>query len=351
MGQRKEKNISGYIGLLALSLALTSPWRANANEQMNGYSAPHFSPNGRFVSLNYCDVYNISSTCNGIYFDRTSGKFFSFSDSAKRRIIDIAFSPNGTRAAFVFYENTADESPAGRVACIAVMDIATFRYRRGSCGSGERRYVSFIDEDRIVYFVADTPKKNGRRLGKMLFAADVQTMEEKAIISEKFYGPSSPQVLQGRELVAFSDFGYVASQKLKKEKSFPDERLQDDLLNVSIREKSITVVDAGNTNLIGPRIATSSGDIYTLQRESSTAEKGYIHDIYVLRSGRLGLVARVEKYVWGMDVSPNGQWIAAVVATANRKIVNGQFMLYETQSQTTHYFAPTQLARIVIAEE
>jgi len=220
--------------------------------------------------------------------------------------------------------------------CIGVLDIESHRYRRAACSEEARRYPEFISEDKIVFFAEETTEtKTGRGeiRKRKLFVMNLADMAEKQAVAASFYAPSSPRSLGDGQHVVISDFGFITGKYIQALKKYPKERPMDDLLRISVTDGNFELINPVGVKLIGPILSLKSGRVYSLQRWSSAAAKGFVHDVQVIGPEGAQRITQFEQYIWGMDVSPDERFLALSVATPDRKVKNGQLLLYEIETK------------------
>ncbi|MBX3649407.1 MAG: hypothetical protein KF766_17260 [Rhodocyclaceae bacterium] len=322
----------GRLVFTLLALGLLTVTAEGLAEDRPGFYSPRFVSNGQ-ISFNYCIEHNRPQTCNALMYDIALDRFLAYQDSAGNRIIDVAVSHSGRLAAFIVQEAGFLFSRTQN--CIGVLDIESRRYRRAACSEEARRYPEFISEDRIVYFAEETTEtKTGRTLReRKLFVMDLADMAEKQAVATSFYAPSSPRSLGDGQHVAISDFGYVSRENLRTKKTRSKEDPVTDLLRISVTDGKIELINPEGIELIGPKVSLKSGRVYALQRWSSAAAKGFVHDVQVIGPGGAQRITHFEQFIWGMDVSPDERFLALSVAAPDRKVMNGQLLLYEIETK------------------
>ena len=322
----------GRWGFALLALGLITVAAEGLAEDRPGFSTPRFLSNGQ-ISFNYCIEHNKPQTCGALMYDINLDRYLAYQDSGGNRIIDVAVSPSGRLAAFIMQE--AGFLFSRTLNCIGVLDIESRRYRRAACGEEARRYPEFISEDKIVFFAEETTEtKTGRKLReRKLFVMNLVDMVEKQAVAKSFYGPSSPRAMDDGQHVVFSDFGFITGKYNQAHKKYPKEGPMDDLLRISVTDGKIELINPEGIELIGPKVSLKSGRVYALQRWSSAAAKGFVHDVQVIGPGGAQRITHFEQFIWGMDVSPDERFLALSVAAPDRKVMNGQLLLYEIETK------------------
>lgn len=70
-----------------------------------------------------------------------------------------------------------------------------------------------------------------------------------------------------------------------------------------------------------------------MQQWSSAAAKRFVHDVQVIGPDGAQRITHFEQFIWGMDVSPDERFLALSVAAPDRKVMNGQLLLYEIETK------------------
>ncbi|MBE7421794.1 MAG: hypothetical protein HS110_05095 [Zoogloeaceae bacterium] len=302
-------------------------------EDRPGFSTPRFMSNGQAISFNYCSQYDQPQTCSALMYDIALDRFLAYQDSAGNRIIDVAVSPSGKIASFIVQETGFHFSRT--LNCIGVLDIESRRYRRTACSEGARRYPEFISEDKIVFFAEETTEtKTGRKLReRKLFVMNLADMAEKQVVATSFYAPSSPRSISEGRHVVFSDYGYISRENLRTKKTRSKEEPVTDLLRVSLANGNIEVITPGKAEFVGVKISLESETVYALKQWPSPVAKGFVHDVYVFGPNGAQRITQLEQFIWGMDVSPDERFLALSLATPDRKVMNGELLLYKVETK------------------
>ena len=163
-----------------------------------------------------------------------------------------------------------------------------------------------------------------------------------------FYGPSRPRPLWDGKHVVLSDYAF--SRKLVPLSEQQNVKFQDEVLRISIPDETVTLMPIAVTAPFLPAPANAVKRLYVVGRldRESAAAKYYVHDVFVVKEGKAERVSQLAVYIYGMDVNPDGTFLALVVPTPNRSFTNGRLLLYDTRNHSHRELKPKAVSELLI---
>ena len=73
-----------------------------------------------------------------------------------------------------------------------------------------------------------------------------------------------------------------------------------------------------------------------------------MHDVFVAKEGKAERVSQLAVYIYGMDVSPDGTFLALVVPTPDRSFTNGRLLLYDTRNHSHRELKPKAVSELPV---
>ena len=76
----------------------------------------------------------------------------------------------------------------------------------------------------------------------------------------------------------------------------------------------------------------------------SAGVKRYVHDVFAVKEGKAEQVSQLAMYIYGMDVNPDGTFLALVVPTPDRAFMNGRLLFYDTRTHSYRELKPKEIS-------
>ena len=345
-----DKSARELFGPLRKDMALGSP----------GFSSPRFSPDGKLVAFDVCD----KSKCENAIYDIANDRYFAYRDKQGRRITNVSFSPSGRKLTFVVEGQKGFlwwAEPQDRIAVGSAQDNR-FRFVT-SLESATKRYPEFWGEEAVL-FIGEDPTDTGRRKSKYLYMAGVDGKTVRPLFKDfhkykdvntslprtrplSFYGPSRPRPLWDGKHIVLSDYAF--SRKLVPSAEQKNVKFQDEVLRISIPDETVTLMPIATTDPSHPAPANVAKRLYIVSGlRDSAGIKRYVHDVFVAKEGKAERVSQLAVYIYGMDVSPDGTFLALVVPTPDRSFTNGRLLLYDTRNHSHRELKPKAVSELPV---
>ncbi len=339
-----EKSALELFGPLRKDMALGSP----------GFSSPRFSPDGKLLAFDACN----KSRCENVVYDIANDRYFAYRDKQGRRITNVSFSPSGQKLTFVVKGQKGFlwwVEPQDRIAVGSVQDN---RFTFVTPPDGAKRYPEFWGEEAVL-FIGEDPADTGRRKSKYLYMAEVNGKTVRPLFRDfyassprprplSFYGPSNPRALWDGKHIVLSEFGFSKNLLPYSERKHVE--AQNEVLRISISDEILAPLPIAVTEPYHPAPATVVKRLYVVSRldRESAAAKYYVHDVFSVKEGKAERVSRLTVYIYGMDVNPDGTFLALVVPTLDRSFINGRLLLYDTHTHNYRELKPKAVSEVMV---
>lgn len=337
------------------ALELFGPQRKDMVLGSPGYSSPRFSPDGKLLAFDVCD----KSKCENVIYDIANDRYFAYRDKQGRRITNVSFSPSGKKLTFVVEGQKGFLWWAEQQDRIAVGSAQDSRFMFATPPEGAKRYPEFWGEDAVL-FIGEDPTDTGRRKSKLLFMVGVDGKIVRPLFKDfhkykdvrtslprtrplSFYEPSRPRPLWDGKHVVMSDYGFSTLRI-----PYPERRnvkFQYEVLRISIPDETIAPMPIAVVDPYYPAPAMAVKRLYTVGGLLNNAGvKRYVHDVFIVSKDRVEHVSQLAVYIYGMDVNPDGTFLALVVPTPDRSFINGRLLLYDTRIHNYRELKPKEIS-------
>ncbi len=348
--------VFGFAGFLLLTTASAASDLPSARDlfpiisEGREFNNPRFSPDGRWLAFDLCEDKLIGKKCQNIIYDIPNDRYFAWRDAKGRAITQVSFSPDSSKAVFVVETKSPFLSFGRYEHRIAVGNIKEGHYRFITPGPGIKysHYPEFWKDGALIYFDAEPGDTRG--VFKFLYVVEPgkppHKMFEQGIYARKgFYGPSRPRPHWDGEQILMSDFGFTEAARNRR----PLSDSGDEILSIRPADGSIAALDIQptpdyHTSFSRPAIARATKKLFfntLLKKESNQPGVGYRYDIFVLDGAVARRVSWLAGFIYGMDVTDDGRWLALVTAdTSKRGLRDFRLLLYDPQTRTSRYLNP-----------
>lgn len=341
------------------ALELFGPMRKDMALGSPGFSSPRFSPNGKLLAFDSCN----KNRCENVIYDIANDRYFAYRDKQGRRITNVSFSPTGQKLTFVVKGQKGFLWWTELQYFIAVGSSQDNKFTFISPPEGVKRYPEFWGEEAVL-FIGEDPTDTGRRKSKYLYIADVNGKTIRPLFKDfhkykdvhtslprtrplSFYGPSRPRPLWDGKHIVLSEFGYSRSLLPYFEQQHV--RSENEVLRISIPDETIAPMPISVVDPYYPAPAMAAKRLYTAgQLLNSAGVKRYVHDVFVVEEGKAERVSQLAVYIYGMDVSADGTFLALVVPTPDRSFINGRLLLYDTRNHSYRELKPKSVSELVV---
>lgn len=325
-----------------------------------GFSSPRFSPDGKLIAFDACN----KSSCENVIYDIANDRYFAYRDKQGRRINNVSFSPSGRKLTLVMRVQRGFlwwGEPQDRIAVGSAQDR---RFTFVTPPEGMKAYPEFWGEEAVL-FIGEDPTDTGRRKSKLLYMVGVDGKAARPLFKDfhkykdvntslprtrplDFYEPSRPRPLWDGKHIVLSDYAF--SRKLVPFTEQQNVKFQYEVLLISISDETVTPMPIATTAPSNPAPASAAKRFYVvskLDRESAAAGY-YVHDVFAVNKDKAERVSRLAVYIYGMDVSPDGTFLALVVPTPDRSFMNGRLLLYDTRNHSHRELKPKAVSELLV---
>lgn len=356
-----DKSALELFGPLRKDMALGSP----------GFSSPRFSPDGKLLAFDVCN----KSKCENAIYDIANDRYFAYRDKQGRRITNVSFSPSGQKLTFVVEGQKGFLWWAELQDRIAVGSAQDSRFTFVTPPEGAKRYPEFWGEDAVLFvgeepFVVETQTGSRRGSFRRLFMAGLDGKTVRLLFKDfhkykdvhtslprtrplDFYSPSRVRPLWDGKHIVLGDYGFSKRRIPHAERhdvKYKDVKYQYEVLRISISDETVTLMPIATTAPSDPAPANAVKRLYVvskLDRESATAGY-YVHDVFSVDKDKADRVSRLAVYIYGMDVNPDGTFLALVVPTPDRSFINGRLLLYDTRIHGYRELKPKAVSELPV---
>ena len=326
-----------------------------------GFSSPRFSPDGKLVAFDVCD----KSRCENAIYDIANDRYFAYRDKQGRRITNVSFSPSGRKLTFVVKgqkafcggRNRKTASPSARRRTTGLglsllwkaqqRDTRNSGARKRCCSSARIRPTPDAERANTSIWPEWTAKPYGHcskistntRMSTRLCRERDRLVSTVLRVRDRF---GTVSILCCRITRSAESSIPSAEQKNVKLR-------QDEVLRISIPDETVTLMPIATTDPYHPAPANVAKRLYIVSGlRDSAGIKRYVHDVFVAKEGKAERVSQLAVYIYGMDVSPDGTFLALVVPTPDRSFTNGRLLLYDTRNHSHRELKPKAVSELPV---
>ena len=213
-------------------------------------------------------------------------------------------------------------------------------------------YPTFSGENTVLYWGANKiPAKQGGGTFKetQLVELDIKTRKSMSVMPRefRFHNPSPPHSLGDHDLIVTSLLGFRQPGTPYEEWLKSDKR--DEVLIISKIKKTVTPLNTGIDASFFPSVVRQTGQILFVGRlEKNEGQNGFVHDVFLYGANGPTRLTTLRTYIRGMDVTTDGKALAIILATPDRKILNGRLVIYDIRTKQHQEIVPKNIVETTV---